>query len=337
LDGKEHLVLAIKTGVIMPQKPNLSDAEFIELWQTHKSIAAIHKIIGGNLRTLQRRRAELETKYGLLLEAKNPNNRPERSPSAYERKQLGILNGTVIVFSDAHFWPNIRTTAFNGLLWAIKEFKPTSVVCNGDALDGATISRHPPAGVGPKTPTLIEELKACQAALGEIEETAKEARHNVRLIYTWGNHDARFNARLAANAPQFAETYGFKLEDHFPTWEFCMSCWPTPDVVIKHRYKGGIHATHNNTIGAGKTIVTGHLHSLKVTPFADYSGTRFGVDTGTLAETYGPQMAYGEDNPVNHRSGFAILTFLNGKLLWPELVHKWDEGQVEFRGQVINV
>jgi hypothetical protein len=191
--------------------------------------------------------------------------------------------------------------------------------------------------VAGKEPTLIEELKACQERLSEVEEAAKEARHNVKLIYTWGNHDARFNARLATNAPQFAETYGFKLEDHFPNWEFCMTVWPTEDVVIKHRYKGGVHATHNNTIGAGKTIVTGHLHSLKVTPYSDYNGNRFGVDTGTLAEPYGPQFSYGEDNPLNHRSGFAILTFKDGKLLWPELVHKWDEDQVEFRGQIINV
>jgi hypothetical protein len=233
----------------------------------------------------------------MLLEAKNPNGRPERSPVAYERKQLGIQNGTVIVFSDAHFWPGIRTTAFNALLWAIKEFKSVAVICNGDALDGASISRHPPSGVSGKEPSVIEELKACKEALGEIEEAAKEARHNVRLIYTWGNHDARFNARLATNAPQFAETYGFKLEDHFPTWEFCMTCWATDDVIIKHRYKGGVHATHNNASASGKSMVTGHLHSLKVTPYADYNGNRFGVDTGTLAEPYGPQFSYGEDNP----------------------------------------
>ena len=257
--------------------PNVSDAEFIELWKTHQSASAIHKIIGGNIRTLMRRRAGLEAKYGLLLEVKNPQGRPEKPKTAYERKQLGILNGTVIVFSDAHFWPGIRTTAFNALLWAIKEFKPSAVICNGDALDGASISRHPPSGVSGKEPSVIEELKACKEALGEIEEAAKEARHNVRLVYTWGNHDARFNARLAANAPQFAETFGFKLEDHFPTWEFCMTCWATDDVVIKHRYKGGIHATHNNTVGAGKTIVTGHLHSLKVTPYADYNGDRKSV------------------------------------------------------------
>jgi hypothetical protein len=337
LDDKAHKLLAIKTGVIMAQNLILTDAEFIELWKLHGSATAIHKVTGGNIRTIQRRRATLETKYGLLMEAKNPNGRPERQQSAYERKQLGILNGTVIVFSDAHFWPGIRTTAFKGLLWAIKEFKPSVVICNGDALDGASISRFSPSGVSGKEPSLIEELKACQEALGEVEEAAKEARHNVKLVYTWGNHDARFNARLAANAPEFAQTYGFKLEDHFPNWEFCMTCWVTDDLIVKHRYKGGVHATHNNTATAGKSIVTGHLHSLKVTPYADYNGNRFGVDTGTLAEPYGPQFSYGEDNPLNHRSGFAILTFKDGRLLWPELVHKWDDGQVEFRGQIINV
>lgn len=139
----------------MPQTPNMPDAEFIELWKTHQSIAAVHKIVGGNLRTLQRRRVKLEAKYGLLLEAKNPQRRPPRPQTAYERKELGILNGQVIVFSDAHFFPNIRTTALDGLLWAIKEFKPSVIVCNGDALDGATISRHPPAGIGPKMPSII--------------------------------------------------------------------------------------------------------------------------------------------------------------------------------------
>jgi hypothetical protein len=49
----------------------------------------------------------------------------------------------------------------------------------------------------------------------------------------------------------------------------------------KHRMKGGIHAAHNNTLHAGTTMVTGHLHSVKVTPFSDYNGTRWDVDTGT--------------------------------------------------------
>jgi hypothetical protein len=239
------------------------------------------------------------------------------------------------VFSDAHFIPGQRTTAFKGLLWAIQEFKPKAIICNGDAFDGASISRHDVTEL-PQT-SVIQELKACQGALGEIEEVAKAARHNVKLLFTWGNHDIRFGNRLAQHAPQFKEVKGFKLTDHIPDWEFCWAVWPTEDVIIKHRYKGGIHATHNNTVNAGVSIVTGHLHSLKVTPFADYNGNRFGVDTGTLAETDGPQFTYAEINPANHRSGFAILNFFNGRLLWPELAHKFGEGLIEFRGQVYDV
>jgi len=109
-------------------------------------------------------------------------------------------------------------------------------------------------------------------------------------------------------------------------------------VVVKHRYKGGIHATHNNTVGSGKTIVTGHLHSLKVTPYSDYNGTRYGVDTGTLADTDGPQFVdYLEDSPTNWRSGFIVLTFKDGELLYPEIVQKFSDNHIQFRGQVIDV
>ena len=82
-------------------------------------------------------------------------------------------------------------------------------------------------------------------------------------------------------------------------------------------------------------MVTGHLHSLKVTPFDDYNGIRYGVDTGCLADTDGKQfMDYTEDNPKNWRSGFAVLTIRNGNLMWPEVVHVSKEG-VEFRGNYV--
>jgi hypothetical protein len=217
----------------------------------------------------------------------------------------------------------------------IETLKPHAVICNGDAFDGASISRHD-VTEQPAT-TVIQELKACQGALGEIEEVAKAARHNVKLLWTWGNHDVRFGNRLAQHAPQFKDVIGFKLTDHFLDWEFCWAVWPTEDVIVKHRYKNGIHATHTSTLNAGVSTVCGHLHALKVTPFQDLRGNRFGVDCGTLAEIDGPQFTYAELNPSNHRSGFAVLNFFNGRLLWPELVHKFDEDQIEFRGEVIDV
>jgi hypothetical protein len=317
-----------------------TDVEFIQLWGKHQSAIRIAEHLGINTRAVHLRRRWIEGHYKISLNAidhrgvKYDKNRP-KSFSPLKQIELGMLDSCVIVFSDAHFIPHQRTTAFKGLLYMIETLKPHAVICNGDAFDGSTISRHDVTDQ-PQI-TVVQELKACQGMLGEIEETAKAARHNVKLCFTWGNHDIRFGNRLAQHAPQFKEVQGFKLTDHIPNWDFCWAVWPTENVIIKHRYKNGVHAAHNNTVNAGVSIVTGHLHSLKVTPFNGYNGTRYGVDTGTLAETDGPQFTYAEINPSNHRSGFAVLNFFNGQLLWPELVHKFDEDQIQFRGEVIDV
>lgn len=317
--------------------PKVSEAEFIELWRKHKSAAKIAKLLDCDLSSVHARRRRVEQSKGVKLEADHQNAAPYRQISAaHEHRQainLGIENGTVIVFSDAHFWPGIRTTAFKGLLWAIDYLKPKAIINNGDAFDGASISRHPRI-LWQKTPSVIDELKACQMALGEIEDVAGRAK----LIWTMGNHDSRFSSRLANSVPEFANVHGVHLSDHFPDWQTCWACWPTDQVVVKHRYKNGIHATHQGTVSSGKSIVTGHLHSLKVTPWSDYNGTRYGVDTGTLADPSGPQFAdYLEQNPTNWRSGFAVLTFVDGQLLWPEVVHKFGDDLIEFRGELIDV
>jgi hypothetical protein len=317
-------------------KPATTDKEFIEIWDKLKSAKKVSEELEVDIRNVYRRKKRIEERKGVSLETTRQGPLL-KTPDNPARKMLGIENGTVIVFSDAHFWPSIHTTAFKGLIWAIKEFQPKAIIANGDVFDGASISRYPRIGWD-STPSVIQELKACEIALGEIEDTAKKARSNTQLIWTLGNHDARFENRLAANAPQYEFVKGFSLKDHFPTWHPCWSCWPTEQVAVKHRWKGGIHATHNNTVNSGVSIITGHLHSLKVTPFSDYNGNRFGVDTGTLAEPNGPQFEnYLEDSPTNWRSGFAVLTFHNGRLLWPELVHKWAENQIEFRGKIYDV
>jgi len=317
-----------------------TDMEFIQLWGQLQSATKIAKHLGINNRAAHLRRRWIEKEYNMVLTANDlrgmqyDKNKP-KSFSPLKQVELGMLDGPIVVFSDAHFIPHQRTTAFKGLLYMIQTLAPAAVICNGDAFDGASISRHD-VTEQPAT-TVIQELKACQGALGEIEEVAKAARHNVKLLWTWGNHDVRFGNRLAQHAPQYKEVLGFKLTDHFLDWEFCWAVWPTEDVIIKHRYKSGVHATHNNTVQAGKSVITGHLHSLKVTPFSDFNGVRFGVDTGTLAETDGPQFTYAELNPSNHRSGFVVLNFFNGELLWPEIVAKHSEDHIQFRGDVIDV
>jgi hypothetical protein len=254
---------------------------------------------------------------------------------SHGRRHMRCDNGKVLVFGDAHYMPGVQTTAHRAFLWACKELRPSAVINNGDSLDGASISRWPRIGWDSR-PTVIDELKVCTERLQEIEETAGTKN----LYWNLGNHDARFETFLASRAPEYEGVKGFCLKDHFPTWLPSWSVWINDDVVVKHRWKGGIHATRNNALNAGKTVVTGHLHSLKVTPVSDYNGTRFGVDVGTLAQPYGSQFVdYTEDNPVDWRSGFAVLTFWDGMLLWPEVVHVVDEeqGLIQFRGEIVSV
>lgn len=316
--------------------PSTTDAEFIEIWKTHKSAGKVAEVIGVNERNVHARRRSIERRMRIKLACEDPRARSydHLAPVEYKpRINLGMDHGQVVVFSDAHFWPGVRTAAFRGLLKIIKELKPRVVVCNGDAFDGARISNYPRIGWD-NTPSVIQELNACKAALEEVEDAAKGAK----LLWPLGNHDSRFENRLAKAAPEFEGITGFHLKDHFPKWTPCWSAWLNDDVVVKHRFRSGIHAAHNNTVNAGTSIVTGHLHSLKVTPFSDYRGHRYGVDTGTLADPYGPQfMDYTEFNPVNWRSGFAVLTFHQGRLMMPQVAQKWDAEHIEFAGRIIDV
>jgi hypothetical protein len=249
------------------------------------------------------------------------------------RKELEVENGTVIVFSDAHYWPGEPSVGHRALVHFVQKIRPAVIVCNGDAIDGSAISRHPPIG-WESCPTVKEELEACQERLGEIEFVAGKATK----VWTLGNHDARFETRLAQVAPEFRDVHGIHLHDHFPGWICGWSLHINNDVVIKHRYKGGTHAPFNNTVTSGRSIVTGHLHSAKVTPYTDYNGTRYGVDTGCLANTYHPAFqGYLEDNSRDWRQAFAILTFVDSHLLMPELVLVYGPDSVQFRGEIIDV
>lgn len=251
---------------------------------------------------------------------------------------LDVHNGVGVVFSDAHWWPDMVSTAHRALLRFLPMLRPDFVICNGDGFDGGSISRFPRIGWDNK-PTVAQELKVVDERLGEIREAAK-----CPTYWTLGNHDSRYETFLASRVPEFQGVDGFALKDRFPEWRPAWSLCVNPaayiPTIIKHRWKGGIHATHNNALNAGVNYITGHLHSLKVTPFTDMRGTRFGADSGTLADPNGAQfMDYSEDSPKNHRSGFLVLTFKNGRLLWPEVVHVVDEnaGIVEFRGAEMEV
>lgn len=315
-----------------------TDSEFIEAWKKFGSAVAVADHLGIDVRNVHKRRRSIEVRQGIQLVgvAKNSPDAKIVYPANGVRATTEIDSGVVLVASDCHYWPDVISTAHRAFVKLTKELSPRILVINGDAFDGASISRHPAGGTWQSLPTVKQELEACQDRLEEIQKAATGAQ----LHFCWGNHDLRFNSRLQQQVGDtFKGVMGMSLDQHFPLWRFSMSLMINDNTMIKHRYHNGIHAIYNNILKSGCSMVTGHLHSLKVTPFTDYNGSRYGVDTGTLSPVDADAFTYSEDSPKNHRSGFAVLTFHEGRLMPPELCEVIDEeeGLVYFRGQVISV
>lgn len=240
-----------------------------------------------------------------------------------------VKTGTVLLASDGHYWPEVPAPAHDAFVDRVREHASmgtlAGVVYNGDALDGARVSRH--ARIGwENLPQLHEELQEVQARLGEIEQAADFANGPLFLDWPLGNHDARFETRLSAAAPEYEHIQGTHLKDHFGAWAPCWGVVINNSVVIKHRLRTGIHARWMNLKDAGTTIATAHTHRLGVTALTDYAGTRWGIETGMLGNCRGPQFrAYTEAGPVNWQMGWVELDFVEGRLMWPRTVHVEEE------------
>ncbi len=313
----------------MPQK-RISDEEIIELFKKHGSPAQVSAILNIDTTGLYRRRKKIEKKYNISLPSFNATQESVLKTIIPENRRIlqhEVQDGMVLVASDCHYWPGEVTVAHKAFVTLLKEFKPQTIILNGDVFDGSRISRHEPL-MGTNPPTPKQEIEACQDRLDEIRNASK----NARCLWTFGNHDVRLHRYIAINAAELSDFPD--LFSYFPGWHTGWRVDINDDVVVKHRWHNGVHANYNNALKSGRSIVTGHLHQLKVTPWSDYNGRRYGVDTGTLAEPYGEQFVYTEGNPVNWCSGFAVLTFRNGKLLPPELCEVID-GVAYFRGEEV--
>lgn len=315
----------------------ITDEDFIREY-TRIGPTALGKVMNIPRKTIAARATYLRKTTGQLIDTgkKSPQITSGTDHANYPgRIQLDMPDGVALIGGDMHYWPAPKPSVMHrAFVKLAHELAPKLVCLNGDVVDMAGVSRHPPIG-WEDMPTVQQELEYAQERLAEILNALTK---KTQKTWNLGNHDARFETRLADRNPQYAKVKGIHLSDHFPEWERAWSTFINDTVAIKHRFKGGAHAPYNNAVYSGLTMVTGHLHSAKVTPFTDYRGTRWGVDHGTMADIWGPQFTnYTEDAPRNWVSGFCVLTFLKGRLLWPELVTKFDDNHVEFRGKVIKV
>lgn len=315
----------------MGNHPDTSDAEFLTLFSKHGA-TSLSKIIGVQEHNIYKRRARLEKKYGAVAA---PTKIATSHPGRYN---VELKNGTVLIGSDFHIWPGEESTCLRAFKKFIKDIQPNVVILNGDVMDFPRISRHPQNWESAPDPQ--EEIEAAQDHLNDMVTACKRG---AQKVWTIGNHDIRFESSIANQLPQFRGVKGVHLSDHFPVWQKAMSCFVNEGIeggttMVKHRWKGGINATRANTLNAGISMVTGHLHCQNVRPLSDYSRfDRYGVDTGCVADKEHRAFSYTEDSALDWRSGFAILTYMKGRLMMPELVTKWDDRAVQFRGQLHKV
>jgi hypothetical protein len=311
--------------------PSCPDEEFIRLFN-EIGASKLSKRLGVNERSVYSRRRAIEARRAVTIPTPGDGPPKIHYPG---RIELSIANGQVLVGSDFHIWPGEESTCLRAFKKFVDDIRPSAIVLNGDVMDFPRISRHPQNWE--KAPDPKEEIEAAQDHLSDVDRRGKRG---AKKIWTLGNHDARLEALYANSTPQMRGMGGVHLADFFPLWEKAMSCFINYDVdggatMVKHRFKGGIGAPRANTLNAGVHMVTGHLHSQKVIPVTDYRGDRYGVDTGCVADKEHRAFSYHEDSPVDWRSGFALLTYRDGKLLYPELVTKWDAKNVQFRGNLI--
>ena len=316
-------------------KGRCSPIEFVNLLIEHKGATSkIGKILNLPAPNICERRKNIEA----FLQCELPRGRIEtwRQTEGQNRViDLTIENGTVIVGSDLHKWPDITGTAERAFIALQQMLKPAYTILNGDGLDGAAISRHGKIG-WEQRPKVKDEIEALQ----EFSHAVIEQNKNGKFIRTRGNHDGRFDTFLSGIASELEGVRGASLQDHLGMWTECVAVTVNRGekghTIIKHRFRsGGIHADWQNVLKQGVNIVFGHLHCQRVRAFTDARGTRYGIDAGMLAPVLSPQFAYCEADVNDWRSGFAVLTYVDGQLMPPELVHVMDEdaGIIYFRGQ----
>lgn len=323
--------------------PKVSDAEFINLWKQYGSPTAVGQILGSTPRVVHERKKRIEKRCGIRLATYDPLNRKAYDQTmlvAADRVevQLSLRDGVVLVISDQHFWPGHTPTMHKAFCYLAKKLKPFALIWNGDAFDGSSISRFPSIG-WEKKPTVKEELEAVQDRSAEVLKAAPMSKR----IWNAGNHDLRFESRIASVASEYRDVQGIHLKDHFPDWTpawfTTINAGTESHTEIRHRENGGIHASYNNTLKSGVSIVTGHDHRADVVAYDDRRGRRYGVRAGMGAESCrDPQFVnYLEGRKTNWQSACAVLTYKDGMLLQPELALQVDEGVFQFRGELIKV
>ena len=286
------------------------------------------------------------TKVKNELERIYQQHHPSPSPNTPAETSLpyGVLlkdydeDINFVCISDCHWWPRFMlrpSRAWYLLLHVLKHIKKDKkkilFIINGDAFDGASISRFPPNG-WEVNPSVAEELDAVREYIDEIKSVLKGC--DVEFYWSWGNHCKRLDKYIALHAPKLEGLKFTSLSEHFPEFTFTQSLFVNKAAYFVHRFKGGKHAPYNDALHAGVTMITSHDHTNHQRPIKNLAGMHFGIKTGSLAEVDGPQFAYHEGGVADQHSGFVVGRISNKEVGADNLIVR-PSGEVYYRGEFL--
>jgi hypothetical protein len=312
-----------------PPGEGITAAVFQDTWKRcDGSPVEVSRALEMNIRGVYSRRNRMEAQ-GYSLPTNSPNS-PYRKPQWFYPATiaLDVMDGAIILGADMHGWPGPAPRAWHAFCEVAHSLDNLKAIgWLGDMLDGARVSHYPRIR-GTATPNIREEIDVLQSRERELPSCGKK-------FWTIGNHDSRVDDYVSEHAPEI-EDVTTTLAHEFPAWSLSYSCVINDlGLECRHHYRGGIHSARNDTLNAGINIATAHTHDLKVEPFQDRRGVRWGIKVGCLADLSSAAFQYGEGAPTQHREGFAVVTFdTDGRMLPPELCEATDSGMV-FRGRVI--
>lgn len=310
----------------MPTKP-LSDAELVETYKILQScngnIPEAARILKIMPQTIHHRMHRFRARF--------PNGIGEKEVVAetwtYPRSiKIDAPSTRWIVGSDLHVWTGEPPEIYRAFCLVAKRLKVDGIILNGDIIDGARISRYG-TPLRSKSPKISQEIETAKRWLKLLPNTKYRC-------WTMGNHDIRLDNYIAANASEL-DDYIMSLKEHFPIWEMSYAFELNGNTEIRHRFRSGIHAAWNNTLHGGINMLTGHTHQLSVAAQRDRRGTRYGIETGTLADPSGPQFEYTEGAPSRAQMGFVVISFDEEGYMMPPELCEMIRGRPVFRGDLV--
>lgn len=244
-----------------------------------------------------------------LKKAQKLDNEFNRTIDASRQAYWKIQKGTMVVFSDAHYYSEEPTLSHLALRAVVRKLQPTAIVCNGDGFEFKTISKHSPNFIGEKRLTPHQEIEIVKTRLKELKSDCPTAITH----YNLGNHSIRLEKYIMSQAPALAD-FGLTMKDIIPDWYPALSLYINKGLAqiptrLLHAWHSGIHSEFNNVLKTGCHVITSHTHKLTAVAYTDERGERYGISTGFLGDLEDELFNYTFGTTKNWQCGFLVLHF----------------------------